>query len=64
MIDFCIKNTKSPMGDIKVDLGTDTPLWKYVKRAIQDLEVINELELYRIDDHSVTPFIHVINWRM
>ena len=63
MIETCIQNMKSPMGDIKVDLGTDTPLWMYVKRAIQDIEVINELELYRIDDESVTPFIHVINWK-
>ena len=53
----------NPLDDIKVDLGTDIPLWQYVKRAIQDIEVINELELHRIDDSSVTPFIHVINWK-
>ena len=63
MIDYCIQRMKSPMSDIKVDLGTDFPLWMYVKKAIQDIEVINELELYRIDDTSVTPFIHVINWK-
>ena len=60
MINYCIQRMKSPMGDIKVDLGTDLPLWMYVKKAIQDIEVINQLELYRIDDTSVTPFIHVI----
>lgn len=62
MIDYCIPNMNNPLDDIKVDLGTDLPLWQYVKRAVQDIEVINELELHRINNDVVTPFIHVINW--
>jgi len=62
MKDYVIKRITNPLSDIKIDLGVDEPLWKYVKRAIQDIEVINVLGLNPIDDDSDTPFIHVGNW--
>ena len=62
MIDYFIKHAYNPLSDIRVDLGTDEPLWKYVQKAIQDIEIINVLGLNPIDDDSVTPFIHVGNW--
>lgn len=60
---FLIKNMHNPMSDIKVDLGVDTPLWIYVKKAIQDIELINVLSLNPIEGDPVTPFIHVGNWQ-
>ena len=63
MIGYCMQHMYNPLSEIKVDLGTDIPLWKYVQKAIQDIEVINELELHKIDDSSTTPFIHIINWK-
>ena len=63
MIDYFIKHAYNPLSDIQVDLGTDEPLWKYVQKAIQDIEIINVLGLNPIDDDSVTPFIHVGNWK-
>lgn len=74
MIDYVIKKMDNPLNDIKVDLGTDKPLWMYVQKAIQDIEVINLLRLNPIDSEvndprnpdptsiSTSPFIHVGNW--
>lgn len=63
MIDYVIKNIDNPLSGIQVDLGVDQPLWKYVKKAIQDIEVLNILGLYRADKNVPPPFIHVINWK-
>ena len=63
MTDYVIKHMNHPIKDIKVDLGTDLPLWRYVQMAIQDIEVINELGLHPISDDLAIPFIHVINWK-
>ena len=63
MIDHFIKQAHNPLSNIKVDLGTDEPLWKYVQKAVQDIEIINVLELNPIDNISTTPFIHVGNWK-
>lgn len=63
MIDYVIKNSNNPLSGIQVDLGVDQPLWKYVKEAIQDIEVLNILGLYRADKNVDPPFIHVINWK-
>jgi hypothetical protein len=51
------------MNDIKIDLGTDQPLYQYIKRAIQDIEVLNILPMYKVDESVVAPFIHVLNWK-
>ena len=45
MIDYFIKHAYNPLSNIQVDLGTDEPLWKYVQKAIQDIEIINVLGL-------------------
>lgn len=63
MIDYFIRNAYNPLSNIRVDLGTDTPLWQYVQKAIQDIEIINVLGLNNIDPNAVTPFIHVGNWK-
>ena len=63
MIDFFIKHAQNPLSDIKIDLGVDEPLWKYVQKAIQDIEIINVLGNNPIDDVSTVPFIHVGNWK-
>lgn len=63
MIDRFIKDYNNPLAGIKVDLGIDQPLWMYVKQAIQDIEIINVLGLYQIQDASTPPFIHVCNWK-
>lgn len=63
MIDYVIRHTPNPLSDIKIDLGVDQPLWRYVQKAIQDIEILNVLGLYPIDNVSVTPFIHVGNWK-
>lgn len=63
MINYVIKNAYNPMADIKVDLGTDQPLWKYVMQAIQDLESFNVLNLYKVDSEITAPFIRIGNWR-
>ena len=60
---FVIKHMENPLSDIHVDLGTDIPLWKYVQKAIRDIEVLNILGLYRYDKKIDPPFIHVINWK-
>jgi len=68
MVDYVIKHIENPLENIRVDLGTDRPLHKYVQNAIQDIEILNILNLYRakdengIEDTSVAPFIHVGNW--
>lgn len=68
MINYVLKKINNPLADIKVDLGTDKPLYKYVQKAVQDIEILNILNLYRTkdedgnDDKSVAPFIHVGNW--
>ncbi len=53
----------NPLSGIQVDLGVDKPLWKYVQKAVQDIEVLNILKLYRYDKSLDAPFIHVINWK-
>lgn len=63
MTHYVIKNIQHPIKDIKVDLGTDLPLWKYVQMAVQDIEVINELGLHPVGDDNAIPFIHVVNWK-
>lgn len=63
MIDYIIKNMVNPLSGIQVDLGVDKPLWKYVQKAVQDIEVLNILKLYRYDKSLDAPFIHVINWK-
>lgn len=63
MLDYFIKNFNNPTKEIKVDLGKEKPLWQYIQKAIQDIEIINMLGLNPIDNsNSVTPFIHCINW--
>lgn len=51
------------MNDIKVNLGEDQPLYLYIKKAIQDIEVLNILPMYKSDESVVAPFIHVLNWK-
>lgn len=66
MIDYVIKNIPNPLGDIKAEMFKDQPLWKYVIKAVQDIEVINILSMYPINDEvglSDAPFIHVCNWK-
>ena len=63
MIDYFVRHATNPLSNIQVDLGVDLPLWQYVKRAIQDIEIINVLELNPIDKYSTRPFIHVGNWK-
>ena len=62
MVDFLIQRMYNPLANINIDCGVDMPLWKYVKQAITDLEILNILHLNPIDDVSVKPFIHVGNW--
>lgn len=63
VLDFVIKGMDNPLSDIHVDLGVDQPLYVYVKKAIQDIEVLNTLGLYRYDKSIPAPFIYVINWK-
>jgi len=60
---YFIKNYENPMNDIKVNLGEDQPLYQYIKKAIQDIEVLNILPMYKVDESVVAPFIHVMNWK-
>lgn len=62
MIDYVIKQMHNPLSGIRVDLGVDKPLWQYVVKAVQDIEVFNILGLYRTDKNIDPPFIHVCNW--
>ena len=65
MTDYIIRQMYNPLDEIKVDLGVDKPLWMYVQKAIQDIEIINVLGLNPIDNNgekTVSPFIHVVNW--
>lgn len=73
MISHLMRLMNSPMKDINVNLGVDKPLWQYVQKAVQDIEIINMLKLYPVSDENVNgdsepdpnevyPFIHVINW--
>ena len=62
MIDTFLKQYDNPMSGIKVDLGGDLPLWVYVKKAVQDIEVLNQLSLYMTYGAKDAPFIHVCNW--
>ena len=63
MIDTFIPKFEHPLRNIKVDLGKEKPLWQYIQKAIQDIEIINILGLNPIDNsNSVSPFIHCINW--
>lgn len=63
MTHFVVKEMDHPIKDIKVDLGKDLPLWRYIQMAIQDIEVLNELGLHPINDDKAIPFIHVTNWK-
>lgn len=63
MVDYLIQKMNNPLDDIKIDLGSDEPLWLYIKRAIQDIEVINLLSLNPIYDQGTVPFLYVTNWR-
>lgn len=63
MIDYVLKNINNPLADIKVDIGIDQPLYKYCMKAIQDIEVLNILGLYKYDDSIPSPYIRVVNWR-
>jgi hypothetical protein len=62
---FIMQNFNHPLKDIKVNLGTDKPLWQYIKKAIQDIEIINILSLTPTHENEddVKPFIHCINWK-
>ena len=69
MIDTFIKNYDNPLSDIRLSLGEDEPLYKYVMNAIQDIEVLNILALNQSEEErkktgkaSPPPFIHVVNW--
>lgn len=63
MTGYVIKEMHNPLSGIQVDLGVDQPLWRYVQKAIQDIEVLNILNLYKFDKDTPAPFIHVINWK-
>ena len=63
MTNYFIPNYQNPMNDIKVNLGEDQPLYQYIKKAIQDIEVLNILPMYKVDENAVAPFIHVMNWK-
>ena len=63
MTGYVIKEMHNPLSGIQVDLGVDQPLWRYVQKAIQDIEVLNILNLYKYDKDIPAPFIHVINWK-
>lgn len=63
MLDFFIKTYDNPMSSIRVDLGNDIPLYRYVQKTIQDFEIISMLNLYKIHGSKDTPFIHVCNWK-
>jgi hypothetical protein len=63
VLDFVIKKMNNPLSDIHVDLGVDKPLYSYVMKAIQDIEVLNILGLYRYDKKIPAPFIYVVNWK-
>lgn len=75
MIDYVINNIDNPLADIKINLGVDKPLWKYIKSAVQEIELINEMALYHIpeydkdtesfieeNDEYNEPFLHCVNW--
>lgn len=62
MTDSFLKMFNNPMSGIKLDLGEDKPLWMYVKKAIQDIEVLNQLQLYMTYGAKDAPFLHVCNW--
>ena len=69
MIDEFIKQYHNPLSDVRLKLGEDEPLYKYVIRAIQDIEVLNILALNKAKKEeeetgvsSPPPFIHVVNW--
>ena len=65
MIDYIIDNDDNPMMDIKINLGTDKPLYKYVIKALKSLEIINLLRLYPIKDAPINtyPFLYVGNFK-
>lgn len=63
MIDRIIPKAYNPLDDIQIDLGTDIPLHEYVKKAIQDIEVINVIKLHPTHENQARPFIHVCNWK-
>ena len=65
MIDYIIDNDDNPMMDVKINLGTDKPLYKYVIKALKSLEIINLLRLYPIKDAPVEtyPFLYVGNFK-
>ena len=65
MIEFVINRMYNPLSSINVDLGKDMPLYKYVQKAINDLEILNILHLNPIEEEveSVKPFIHIGGWK-
>lgn len=63
MTHYFAKNYQNPMNDIKVNLGEEQPLCQYIMKAIQDIEVLNILPMYKTDESVVAPFVHVLNWR-
>ena len=62
MLDVVLKKAVNPLAAININLGTDKPLWMYVKQAVQELEILNVLRLYKTDPNIVTPFLYVGNW--
>jgi hypothetical protein len=62
MLDHVIRNVHNPLDEIKIDLGSDIPLQEYIKKAIQDIEIINILGLNPIKENGAVPFIKTCNW--
>ena len=65
MIDYIVDNEYNPMMDVKINLGTDRPLYQYVIKALKSLEIINLMRLYPINDTppSSYPFLYVGNFK-
>ena len=64
MIDYVIGRCNNPLDDVKIDLGKDMPLYKYVIKAIKELEIINLLRLNPIPNSNVDsyPFVYIGNF--
>lgn len=62
MLDHFMKEYDNPLDEITVDLGKDLPLYRYIQKAVQDIEVLNILNMYVFDDSITVPYIHVGNW--
>ena len=57
MTNYVIKQMHNPLSGIQVNLGVDQPLWRYVQKAIQDIEVLNILNLYKYDKQQYTGMV-------